>query len=61
MPTALAVRVGVLGVFTVLAHLALIRVAVVLTVQMPIVHVVDVITVRDRDVAAALAVRMVVP
>lgn len=61
VPTALAVRVGVLGVLTVLGHLALIRVAVVLTVQMPIVHVVDVITVRDRDVAAALAVRMVVP
>ncbi|CAL9280105.1 hypothetical protein SUDANB148_00277 [Streptomyces sp. SudanB148_2056] len=58
---ALAVRVGVLGVLTVLAHLALIRVAVVFTVQMPVVHVVDVITVRDGHVAAALAVRMGVP
>ncbi len=61
VPTTLAVRVGVLGVLTVLAHLALIRVAVVFTVQMPVVHVVDVITVRDGHVAAALAVRMVVP
>jgi hypothetical protein len=60
MSTALAVHVGVFAMLPVLAYLALIRVAVMLAVQMPVVDVVDVITVRDCHVPAALTMRMVV-
>lgn len=42
------------------ARLALVGVAVVLTVQMAVVHVVDVTAVRYRHVPAALTVHMFV-
>lgn len=60
MSTALAVHVDVFTMLPVLADLALIRVAVVLAVQMPVVDIVDVIVVRDCHVPAALTMRVVV-
>ncbi len=52
---ALAVHMGVLGVFAVRCRFALVVMAVVSAMQVAVVHVIDMVTVRDRDMAAVRA------
>jgi hypothetical protein len=60
MTTAVTVDVVVILMHGVAGRFAFVVVAVVLSVQVTVVHVVDVIAVRDRDVAASFAVDVVV-
>ncbi len=60
MPTALAVRVSVVGVLLVPTVLALVRVPFVPTVQVTVVHVVDVVAMGNSHVPAAFAVHVIV-
>ncbi|GAB3205730.1 hypothetical protein GCM10027262_12070 [Nocardia tengchongensis] len=57
---ALAVHMGVLGVFAVGRRFALVVMALVCAMQVAVVHVVDMVAVRDRDMAAVRAVDVLV-
>jgi hypothetical protein len=60
MTAAVAVHVVVLLVHGVTRRFAFVVVAVVLSVQVTVMHVVNMVAVRDRDVAASFAVDVVV-
>jgi hypothetical protein len=56
VPTPFAVNVGVFAVLGVAARFAFAEMTVVFAVNMPVVHVIHMIAVRDRDMPTALAV-----
>jgi hypothetical protein len=60
MSTAVTVDVVVILMHGVVGRFAFVVVTVVLSMEVTVVHVVDVVAMRDRDVAASLTVDVVV-